>query len=73
MKPRDRIETLEADFEINFSDKEGYAIRRSNKGNRSAGKPSGKSRVYFFIGVVIFCEVVLVSLVFNTRNNIDTG
>jgi hypothetical protein len=26
VKPRDRIETLEADIEINLSDKEGYAI-----------------------------------------------
>ena len=73
MKPRDRIETLEADFEINFSDKEGYAIRRSNKGNRSAGKPSGKSRLSFLIGVVIFSLVVLVAVVFHRSSNIDTG
>jgi len=73
VKPRDRIETLEADFEINFSDKEGYAIRRSNKGNRSAGKPSGKSSLSFLIGVVIFGLVVLVAVVFHRSSNIDTG
>jgi len=69
VKPRDRIETLEADFEINFSDKEGYAIRRSNMGNRSAGKPSGKSRLSFLIGVVIFGLVVLVAVVFHRSSN----
>ena len=63
MKQMDRIETLEADFEINFSDKEGYAIRRINKGNRSGGNPSGKSSLSFLIGVVIVGLVVLVAVV----------
>jgi LysM repeat protein len=72
-KPRDRIETLEADFEINFSDKEGYAIRRSNKGNRSAGKPPGKSGLSLLIGVVVLGLVVLVAVLFQRTSSIDSG
>lgn len=70
MKPRDKIETLEADLQINFSDKEGYAFWRSNKGNKSAGKPSGKSSLSFLIGVVIFGLVVLVAVVLYRSSSI---
>ena len=73
MKPRDKIETLEADREVDFSREEGYVIRRNNKGNSSAWKPSGKSGLSLLIGVVIFGLVVLVAVVFHRSSNIDTG
>ncbi len=73
MKKKDIMDTLEADFKVDFSREEGYSARRNNKENRSAGKPSGKSRLSFLIGVVIFGLVVLVAVVFHRSSNIDTG
>ena len=72
MKERDIMDTLEADFEVDFSDEEGFSVRRKNKENRSAGKPSGKSGLSLLIGVVIFGLVVLIVL-FQRSSNIDSG
>ncbi len=73
MKPRDRIETLEADFEVDFSDEEGYSVRRKNKGNRFAGKLPGKSGFSLLTGVVILGLFVLVAVLFQRSSNIDSG
>ena len=62
MGKKDILDTLEADFEVNFSDKEGYSIRRRNEGNRPGGKPPGKSGSSLLIGVVILGLVVLVAV-----------
>jgi LysM repeat protein len=72
MKKRDIMDTLESDFEVDFSDEEGFSVRRKNKENRSSGKPSGKSGLSLLIGVVIFGLVVLVVL-FQRSSNIDSG
>ena len=73
MKKRDIMDTLEADLEVAFSDKEGFSVRRKNKGNRSAGKPSGKSGLSLLIGVVILGLVFLVAVVYQRSSNIDSG
>jgi len=73
MNQRDKIDTLEADFEVDYSDKEGYSARRKNMENRLAGKLPGKIGFSFLIGVVIFDLVVLVAVVFHRSSNIDTG
>jgi len=70
MKKRDIMDTLESDFEVDFSDKEGFSIRRTNRGNRSAGKASGKSGLFLLIGVVIVGLVALVAVVFYRSSNI---
>jgi len=71
MKKRDIMDTLDADLEVAFSEEEGFSIRR-NKGNRSAGKPSGKSGLSFLIGVVIVGLVILVAVVFYRFSTIDS-
>jgi LysM repeat protein len=73
MKQRDKIDTLEADFEVDFSDKEGYSARRKNKENRLAGRPPGKSGFSLLIGAVILGLFVLVALLFPRSSNIDSG
>ena len=73
MKQRDKMGTLEADFEVDSSGEEGYSARRKNKGNRFAGKLPGKSGFSLLTGVVIFVLVVLVAVVFHRSSNIDTG
>jgi LysM repeat protein len=73
MKKKDVLDTLESDFEVDFSDKEGYSIRRNNKGNRSGGKPPGKSGLSLLIGMVILGLVVLVAVVFQRSSNIDSA
>ena len=73
MKPRDRIETLEADFEVDFSGEEGYSARRKNKGNRLAGKLPGKSGFSLLTGVVILGLFVLVAVLFQRSSSIDSG
>ena len=73
MKQRDKMDTLEADFEIDFSDEEGYSARRKNKGNRFAGKLPGKSGFSLLIGVVILGLFVLVAVLFQRSSNIDSG
>ena len=72
MKQRDKMDTYEADFEVDFSDKAGFSVRRNNKGNRSGGKLPGKSGFSLLIGVVIFGLVVLVVL-FQRSSTIDSG
>jgi LysM repeat protein len=72
MKKRDIMDTLDVDLEVDFSDDEGYSIRRKKRGNRSAGKPSGKSGLSFLVGVVIFGLVVLVAVVFYRFSTIDS-
>jgi hypothetical protein len=73
MKKRDIMDTLEADLEIDFSDKEGYSVRRKNKENRSAGKLPGKGGFSLSIGVVILGLFVLVAVLFQRSSNIDSG
>ena len=73
MKQRDKMDTLEADFEVDFSDKEGYSARRKNKGNGFAGKPPGKSGFSLLIGAVILGLFVLVAVLFQRSSNIDSG
>ena len=73
MKQRDKMDTLEADFEEGFSDEEGYSARRKNKGNRFAGKLPGKSGFSLLTGVVILGLVILVAVVFYRSGNIDSG
>jgi LysM repeat protein len=72
MKQKDKIETLEADLEVDFSDEEGYSVHSKNKGNGFAGKPPGKSRFSLLIGVVILGLFVLVAVLFQRSSNIDS-
>jgi LysM repeat protein len=72
MKQRDRIETVEADFEVDFSDQEGYSARRKNKGNRSTGKPPGKIGFSLMIGAVILGLFVLVAVLFQRSSYVDS-
>jgi len=69
----DFIETLEADLEVDFSDKEGYSVRSKNKENRLAGRPPGKSGFSLLIGAVILGLFVLVAVLFQRSSNIDSG
>ena len=73
MKQRDKMDTYEADFEVDFSDEEGYSARRKNKGNRFAGKLPGKSGFSLLTGVVILGLFVLVAVLFQRSSNIDSG
>jgi LysM repeat protein len=73
MNQRDKIDTLEADFEVDFSDKEGYSTRRKNKGNGFAGKPPVKIGFSLLIGAVILGLFVLVAVLFLRSSNIDSG
>jgi len=73
MKERDKMDTHEADFEVDFSDEEGYSARRKNKGNRFAGKLPGKSGFSLLTGVVILGLFVLVAVLFQRSSNIDSG
>ena len=73
MDQRDIIDTLEADFEVDYSDKEGYSARRKNKENRLAEKLPGKSGFSLLIGAVILGLFVLVAVLFPRSSNIDSG
>jgi len=73
MKQRDKMDTLEADSEVDFSGEEGYSARRKNKGNRFAGKLPGKSGFSLLTGVVILGLFVLVAVLFQRSSNIDSG
>ena len=53
MKQKDNIDTVEADFEVDFYDQEGYSARRKNKGKRTARKPPGKIGFSLLLGAVI--------------------
>jgi len=77
VKQRDKIDTLEADFEVDFSDKEGYSVRRQNKGNEFVGKPPGKSGFFHLIGAVVLGLfvlglLVLVAVLFQRPSNVDS-
>ena len=52
MKQRDKIETLEADLEVDFSANEGYSVLTKNKGNRPAGKPPSKGGFSLLIACI---------------------
>jgi LysM repeat protein len=73
MKQRDKMDTYEADFEVDFSDEEGYSARSKNKGNRFAGKLPGKSGFSLLTGVGILGLFVLVAVLFQRSSNIDSG
>jgi len=73
MKQRDKMDTLEADSEVDFSGEEGYSARRKNKGNRFAGKLPGKSGFSLLTGVVILGLFVLVAVLFQRSSSIDSG
>ena len=73
MKQRDKIETLEADLEVDFSDKEGYSVRLKNEENGFTGKPSNKRGFSLLIGAVISGLFVLVAVLFQRSNNINSG
>ena len=71
MNQRDKIDTLEADFEVDFSDKEGYSARRKNKENRLAGKLPGKSGFSLLIGALTVGVVFLIAGFFLRSSNVD--
>jgi hypothetical protein len=73
MNQRDKIDTLEADFEVDYSDKEGYSARRKNMENRLAGKLPGKIGFSLLIGAVILGLFVLVAVLFPRSSNVDSG
>ena len=72
MKQRDKIETLEADLEVAFSDKEGHSVLTKNEGNRFAGKPQCKSGFSLLLGAVILGLFVLVAVLFQHPSNVDS-
>ena len=71
MKQKDRVDTLEADFEIDFSDKEGFSVRRKNKKNGFAGKPPGKSVFSFLAGALVVVVIFLIAGFFLRTSNVD--
>jgi nucleoid-associated protein YgaU len=78
MEQRDKIETLEADLEVDFSANEGYSVLTKNEGNRLAGKPPGKSGFSLLIGAVILGLLilgllVLVAVLFQNPSNVESG
>ena len=72
MEQRDKLNTLEADFEVDFSDKEGYSARRKIKENRLFVKPPSKIRFSLLIGAVIFGLFVLVAVIFQHSSYINS-
>jgi len=78
VKQRDKIETLEADLEVDFSAKEGYSVLTKKKGNGFVEKPPGKSGFSLLIGAVILSLfvlglIVLVAVLFQPPDNVDLG
>jgi LysM repeat protein len=78
MEQRDKIETLEADLEVDFSAKEGYSVRRKINRNEFVGKPPGKGGFSLLIGAVILSLFVLgliflVAVLFQPPGNADSG
>ena len=71
MRQRDKMHTLETDFEVDFSDEEGYSVRRKNKGDRFVGKLPGKSVFSFLIGAFTVGVVFLVAVVLLRSKNVD--
>ncbi len=70
MKQRDRIDTLEADFEIDFSDEEEYSVRR-NKKNGFVGKSPGKRLFSFLAGALAVVVIFLIAGFFLRTGNVD--
>jgi LysM repeat protein len=73
MNQRDIIDTLEADLEVDYSDKEGFSARRKNKENRLAGKLPDKIGFSLLIGAVMLGLFVLIAVLFPRSSNIDSG
>jgi LysM repeat protein/Tfp pilus assembly protein PilZ len=71
MKQRDSIETLEADFKVDFSDEEGHSVRRNNKKNGFAGKPPGKRVFSFLAGALAVVIIFLIAGFFLRTSNVD--
>lgn len=72
MKQKDKIETLEADLEVDFSDEEGYSVRSKNKKNGVAGKPPGKRVVSFLAGALAVVVIFLIAGFFLRTSNVDS-
>ena len=70
MKQKDKIETIEADLEVDFSDEEGYSVRSKNKKNGVAGKPPGKG-VFFIAGALAIVVIFLIAGFFLRTSNVD--
>jgi LysM repeat protein len=66
----DFIETLEADFEVDFSDEEGYSVRR-NKKNGVADKAPGKRVFSFLAGALAVVVMFLIAGFFLRSSNVD--
>ena len=66
----DFIETLEADFEVDFSDEEGYSVRR-NKKDGFVGKPPGKRVFSFLAGALAVVVIFLIAGFFLRTSNVD--
>ena len=79
MKQRDKIETLkgdfietlEADFEVDYSDEEGYSVQSKNKKNGFAGKPPGKRVFSFLAGALAVVVIFLIAGFFLRTSNVD--
>ena len=67
----DFIETLEADFEVDFSDEEGYSVQSNNKKNGFAGKPPGKRVFSFLAGALAVVVIFLIAGFFLRTGNVD--
>ena len=72
MKQRDKIETLEADFEVDYSDEEGYSVQSKNKKNGFAGKPPGKRVFSFLAGALAVVVIFLIAGFFLHTSNVDS-
>jgi len=80
MKQRDKIETLkgdfietlEADFEVDYSDEEGYSVQSKNKKNGFAGKPPGKRVFSFLAGALAVVVIFLIAGFFLRTSNVDS-
>jgi LysM repeat protein len=78
VEPRERVETLEADHEVDFSHEDAYVTRKNSNENRSAWKPAGKSGISLLIGAVILSLCVLglvflAAVLFQHSGNADSG
>ena len=73
MNQRDKTDNLEAAFEVDFSDEEGFSIRRKDKENRPTGKLPGKSGLSLLIGAVIVGLFVLLAALYQHSINTDSA
>ena len=67
----DFIETLEADFKVDFSDEDGYSVQSKNEKNGFAGKPPGKSVISFLAGALAVVVIFLIAGFFLRTSNVD--